>query len=1171
MSLSIFYHSSLSAESQVIVDCFESMLDLLKNSEIKEQTAFLQKQYFRLCDAAFTGGLPFDEDETLAVSVGDQGDDSAGKQSALDTSEGQPGTSREQEACQPGEATQDGPPSKGKKKGVWRGSSTGTKEARMLNPLGIPLELLQLCQRHGAKRKSGNQADNGGQDDDYSDDDGDDDDDEDGFYRENPSGDAKVPEVEHDANDVGGDHHVDDNRDGLADGEKGTSGAVLADHFQQNDENKHQSSPAVPGFQQHTRPSSSLDVHNQSHGVLSHSDNPSSPSKAHMTDSSDDEDILMSVKQKYPLYTRKAPSTYKGRRGQNQAVSNLLPEELLFGAPLTEVKKESTTSPYSIRINRPVPAPLLNLKSDDHTSDEDMNTCVDSSQTSYSPVQSPAPFVSMDDVKSEGEVSHAGNQLLRIDLSRLDPDSNIVIPASVLPGGILTIQSPGMSEEGNLVIPTTKEQQHGTPSSMMFLPSHYKYHKGSAVSGMEENQESASRLVMTGQDQHGPSQEKELIILPQTDVRIDEADVTSDGESINALESSFEEENADQPTEIQLDEEIQEHRNQADLPTVIKRRSSRYTPSKGQHTEDTDVLSRTGGTGKQSEQSKPKVIEKESIPSTVIELPEERKQGHSKQSNDAVATEQIPKDPRDTPKRRGRGRPPKIKQENDSSIENNAQPKGKRGRPPKQKNSEQLPEKGTVLQSSSDPVQSSAGKHDAVGTDQLQKEPRHIPQKRGRGRPRKVTGQKAPTQPQVVTEYSEASNTMQGGLKELASKNNAEMQILLLSQALEAIAQIGKNLNASLNDLSSSFGRKVYVAPSGMTENPGVSHVIESMTHLKKSFDSGLSELNDESQNEKQPEKLHDPLILDGDSKDKHEKTHISSNGDVDVENVEQSRLHQATSAWEDSETIQRSSQRKQEPSARNASGQVEDFNREMRQTREVSDMGNASSKASSGKSPKKSPAIRTSDHDSVRESNVRVAVKQETIHTDEDFTEQHSIAEGDPETQKEDKTSKQREKRKSPASTEVCHRANKRRRAHPSESVTSGLSVGRKSIPEQSQSMTCSESSEVGHELEKSKREHLAEIVECISSRSQSPGNGITEGGVDGCKQSSSVSPGQTNQEGEVNAPPTITRKNGLRSSYQEETGHISNTSGHETLLACFNQEVRSPKTAVVFSLKKR
>ncbi|XP_041470740.1 uncharacterized protein LOC121420239 [Lytechinus variegatus] len=165
-------------ESQVILDCFENMLEVLKESEIRDKAAFLRPQYFNLFNKAFTGGTDYSNEDSLSLVYANMASSQRGTNDpgpsrvepgteesvptadqAIDLSN--PGTSRT-EAGTSEPSFEPDPATSGtertshvgkqndisqRNKASWRGGKDRSTEVRILNPLGIPVEMLEFKPR----------------------------------------------------------------------------------------------------------------------------------------------------------------------------------------------------------------------------------------------------------------------------------------------------------------------------------------------------------------------------------------------------------------------------------------------------------------------------------------------------------------------------------------------------------------------------------------------------------------------------------------------------------------------------------------------------------------------------------------------------------------------------------------------------------------------------------------------------------------------------------------------------------------------------------------------------------------------------------------------------------------------------------------------------------------
>nr|XP_054760130.1 LOW QUALITY PROTEIN: uncharacterized protein LOC129266313 [Lytechinus pictus] len=174
-------------ESQVILDCFENMLEVLKESEIRDKAAFLRPQYFNLFNKAFTGGTDYSNEDSLSLVYANMASSQRGTKDPgpsrveLGTEEAVPTTDQATGLSNPGTSrTEAGTSEPGiepdpatsstertshvgkqddisqRNKASWRGGKDRSTEVRILNPLGIPVEMLEFKsrddERYGNKR-----------------------------------------------------------------------------------------------------------------------------------------------------------------------------------------------------------------------------------------------------------------------------------------------------------------------------------------------------------------------------------------------------------------------------------------------------------------------------------------------------------------------------------------------------------------------------------------------------------------------------------------------------------------------------------------------------------------------------------------------------------------------------------------------------------------------------------------------------------------------------------------------------------------------------------------------------------------------------------------------------------------------------------------------------------
>ncbi|XP_072165851.1 uncharacterized protein [Diadema setosum] len=138
-------------ESQIVLDCFQHLIEKLKESEIKNQMTFLRSQYTTLCKKAFKGRAPFKGEYFVDIASSEatrllaEGGDLLPNASI--SQEDQPGTSHTGAGDSAGAGTHEDVASSPQGSTSWRGKFDECLEALMLNPLCIPEDLLDLMPR----------------------------------------------------------------------------------------------------------------------------------------------------------------------------------------------------------------------------------------------------------------------------------------------------------------------------------------------------------------------------------------------------------------------------------------------------------------------------------------------------------------------------------------------------------------------------------------------------------------------------------------------------------------------------------------------------------------------------------------------------------------------------------------------------------------------------------------------------------------------------------------------------------------------------------------------------------------------------------------------------------------------------------------------------------------
>lgn len=156
------------------------MLEVLKGSEIRDKAAFLRPQYSNLYNKAFTGGTEYSLEDSLSVVIREaEGETAAGPSNPSNQigpeaansgpSETEPGTSESDPGTSGGgilksvsgtsstvpKSSGGGPNVIGqRKKASWRGGKDRSTEVRILNPLGIPVEMLEFKPRDDESYKN---------------------------------------------------------------------------------------------------------------------------------------------------------------------------------------------------------------------------------------------------------------------------------------------------------------------------------------------------------------------------------------------------------------------------------------------------------------------------------------------------------------------------------------------------------------------------------------------------------------------------------------------------------------------------------------------------------------------------------------------------------------------------------------------------------------------------------------------------------------------------------------------------------------------------------------------------------------------------------------------------------------------------------------------------------